>query len=77
MMWYWGSGGGWGMWIAGVLMMVLFWGGIATLIVVLVRSFSGARGSTGDTAMEVLRRRLASGEITTDEYERIRKTLQG
>ena len=77
MMWYWGAGGGWGMWIAGILMMLLFWGGIAALIVFLVRSFSGARGSSGDTAMEVLRRRLASGEITTDEYERIRKTLQG
>lgn len=77
MMWYWGSGGGWAMWIAGALMMLLFWGGMAALVVFLVRSFSGPRGSSGDTALEVLRRRLAAGEITTDEYERIRKTLQG
>lgn len=73
MMWDWGSGGGWGMWIAGILMMVLFWGGIAALIVFLVRSFSGARGSSGDTAMEALRRgsrQAGSLQMNTNEFAR-------
>jgi uncharacterized membrane protein len=30
-----------------------------------------------DQAMDVLRRRFASGEITPDEFEKMRKALQG
>jgi uncharacterized membrane protein len=30
-----------------------------------------------DSAMDTLRRRLAAGEITQGEFERIRKVLQG
>ncbi len=77
MMWYWGSGYGWGMAIFGVLMMLLFWGGVAVAIVFLVRSLSSWRTEPNDNAMEMLRRRLAAGEITSEEFERIRKVLQG
>ncbi len=77
MMWYWGSGGGWGMWIVGIVMMVLFWGGVAALIIFLVRSLGGpTMQGHPDSAMETLRRRLATGEITQEEYERIRQVLQ-
>ena len=75
MMWYWGSGSGWGMTIVGTLMMLLFWGGLAFLIVILVRGFGGNRQV--DSASETLRRRLDAGEITPEEYERTRKMLQG
>ena len=75
MMWDWGSGYGWGMVLGGSLMMLLFWGGLALLIVLLVRGFGGTRQA--DNASETLRRRLAAGEITPEDYERTRKMLQG
>jgi putative membrane protein len=75
MMWDWGSGYGWGMMLGGSLMMLLFWGGLALLVVLAVRGFSGSKQV--DNASETLRRRLAAGEITAEEYERTRKALQG
>jgi putative membrane protein len=75
-MWYWGPGGAWWMWLVGVVMMLLFWGGIAALVVFAVRGLAGSRPAAPDDAMETLRRRLAAGEITQDEFERIRKVLQ-
>jgi putative membrane protein len=70
----WGYYDGWSMlWMGG--MMVLFWGGIIALVLFAVRSFSGPRGN--DQAIDILRRRLASGEITQEEFEKTRKALQG
>ena len=77
MMWDWGSGYGWGMWIFGTLMMLLFWGGLAAVVVFAVRALGGPRHTSPDSAMDTLRRRLAAGEITQEEFERIRKVLQG
>ncbi len=76
MMWYWGSGGGWAMWIFGVLTMLFFWGGIVALVIFLVRGLGGSRQGHPDSAMDTLRRRLAAGEITQEEFERIRKVIQ-
>ena len=76
MMWYWGSGYGWGMAMFGVLMMLLFWGGIAVAIVYIVRSLGGSRPTHSDSALDILRRRLAAGEITSEEFERLSKILQ-
>ena len=59
------------------LMMLVFWGGIALAIVFLVRSLGGSRPRQSDSAMDTLRRRLAAGEITTEDFERISKVLQG
>jgi putative membrane protein len=73
MMW---NGFGW-MWMLGPLMMVVFWGGIIVLAVWAVRALSGGPGSGQDSALDILRRRLASGEITRDEYDQARKALQG
>jgi uncharacterized membrane protein len=56
-------------------MMVLFWGGIIALAVVVIRALGIPRGS--DQATDVLRRRLAAGEISPEEFEKIRKALQG
>jgi putative membrane protein len=64
---------GW-MWPYSVLMMLLFWGVLAVLIVWLVRRFSGP--SIGpDTAQEVLKRRFAAGEISPEDYEKTRHAL--
>ena len=77
MMWYWGSGYGWGMTVIGILMMLVFWGGIFALAVLVMRSIGGQRIGQRDAAMDALRKRLASGEITPEEYERVRKVLLG
>jgi putative membrane protein len=66
---------GW-MWVVGTLMMLLFWGGLAALIVVAVRAFAGPRG-TQESADEILKRRLAAGQITQDEYDKTRQALHG
>ena len=65
------------MWVAGGLMMLLFWGGLALLVVWAVKAVTGHRPSNSGHALEVLRTRLAAGEITPDEYEKTRKVLQG
>jgi uncharacterized membrane protein len=55
--------------------MFLVWGLVIAAIAVVVRALAPAR-QHGDEAMQILRRRLATGEITQDEYERSRKVLQ-
>lgn len=72
MMWGYYDGWSW-LWMAAI--MVLFWGGIFAIVVYAIRAFTGPRGT--DQAMDVLRRRFASGEITPDEFEKTRKALQG
>lgn len=72
MMWGYADGWSW-LWMGG--MMILFWGGVIALAVVFFRAMSGPRG--GDQALDLLRRRLAAGEISQEEFEKIRKTLQG
>jgi len=70
----WGYYDGWN-WLWMAAMMVLFWGGIFAIAVYAIRAFSGPRRS--DTAIDVLRRRFASGEITQEEFEKTGKALQG
>jgi uncharacterized membrane protein len=57
-----------------LIVALLFWAGLLALLVWAVRSSTGARRQP-DTAREALRRRLASGEITEEEYERIKRLL--
>jgi putative membrane protein len=68
MMWGWGYGG-YGNWL-GPLVMVLFWGAVITGIVFLVRFLirQGSSHDREDSALEVLRRRYARGEISKEEY---------
>ena len=75
MMWYGGIGMA-GM-IFGSVMMVLFWGAIIVLAVWAIRSFSARPNSGQDGALDILKRRLASGEINQSDYEQARKALQG
>jgi putative membrane protein len=72
MMWGYFDSGNW-LWMAG--MMTLLWAGIIVLAVFAIRAFTGPKGN--DQALDVLRRRLAGGEISQDEFERTRKALQG
>lgn len=71
MMWGYNDGGSW---LLMATMMVLFWGGIIVLAIWAIRAFSGSK-PTGDVAMETLRRRLASGELSQEEFEKTKKVL--
>lgn len=76
---YWHEGGGNWWWIPMTLMMIAFWGGLAWVIVTLVRH--GAHPTTGAAAVphltspslpsdprQVLAERLARGDIEIDDY---------
>ncbi len=58
--------------------MFLFWGvligGIALLVVGLARQGTQTAGQ-GETPLEILGRRYASGEIDRDEFERMKELL--
>lgn len=85
MMW-WGqhmTGFGWGGWLLGGLMMLLFWGGIIALVFFSIRAFSGAGnrntvrpGKSGESALDILKKRYARGELSKEEYETIRSDLE-
>ncbi len=83
------QGGGWGMMGPGMMggfgwmwlmpiFFIIFWGLVIWGIVALVRGLSGSRGSDSsraDSALEVLKKRYARGEITKEEYEEKKKDL--
>ncbi len=62
----------------GIGMMVLVWGSIILLSVLAVRYFVGSnRGETSKTAaLDILRERLAKGEIEPEEFDLRRKSLE-
>ncbi len=75
-------GFGWGSWLVGGLMMLLFWGAIIALFVLAFRAFSGAKNrptnqQTGgrEDPLEILKLRYARGEISKDEYDAIHRDL--
>ncbi len=77
MMGPWMMGGFGGMWFM-PLIMIVFWGLVIWGIVALVRGVSTS--DTGfatqtDSALEILKRRYARGEITKQEYEERKKDL--
>ncbi len=84
-----GQYGGWGMMGPGMMggfgwgwfmpiFMIVFWGLVIWGIVALVRGLSESRGydsSKADSALEVLKKRYARGEINKEEYEEKKKDL--
>lgn len=70
-------GAGW--WIVMVLGMVLFWGLVAVAVVWVVRELGrgGSRTPGREDPLEVLRQRLAEGQISVEEYEERRRVLGG
>lgn len=61
-----------GGWILMMLGMLIFWGAIIALVVWAVR---GGLRDRSDTPEEILRRRLADGSISVEEYEQRRAAL--
>jgi putative membrane protein len=75
MMFY--GNGGWSPWMLAVMLggMLLFWGFVIWGGIVLFRgSRSGRPGPQSDSG-QILNERLARGEISTEEYERLRKLI--
>ena len=78
--WDWDHMGGW--WILMGIGMFLFWVLVIVGIVVVVRELIRSRDMRRDepgspAAMAVLDRRLAEGEITSEEYRERRAVLRG
>ena len=76
MMW----GTGWDHLIVGVLMMVLFWGGLAAVVLLALRNWDGQRGDGEDQARSgaraILEERFARGEISEEEFEQRLRVLE-
>jgi putative membrane protein len=75
----WGDGHMWGWdvgwwWLAMPIGMIIFWGGIIALVVWAIRQFTGGRGGVGH-AVDIARTRYAKGEISREEFERLRRDL--
>lgn len=73
--WGWGYGG------LGMIFMALFWVFVVVGIVLLVKWISGAgpgqgmKPPGGESALDVLKKRYASGEISKEEFEEKKKDL--
>ncbi|MDA8046279.1 MAG: SHOCT domain-containing protein [Actinomycetota bacterium] len=80
MMWYWGGGVHWWAWLLGFLGMVAFWG---LLIWGLWYFFTGMSRSSppeppmAPPAKQILDERLARGELTPEDYRRLRDLMTG
>jgi putative membrane protein len=74
MMW-WNGNGGW-MWFCGILT-IIFWVVIILLVVWLVRRMSGpGMGMRHNAdALSIAKERYAKGEISHEEFEKIKKNL--
>jgi putative membrane protein len=69
---------GWGWWLLMSIGMVAFWGLVIWGIVALVRGGGSGHGhdaSDSDRPLDIVQRRLARGEISTEEYEELRDAL--
>lgn len=81
MMWNsWGNtwGGGFGF---GWIFVLLFWGLIIWGIYALVRGATGhgccgGHGPKGNNAMDILKERYAKGEISKEDFDKMRKDLE-
>jgi putative membrane protein len=73
MMWYEGmNGSGWWMLISGSLIWLFFIGVIALAVWSTVRTPGGGSGAA---PLDILKTRLARGEITPEQYEQTRREL--
>lgn len=80
-MYGWGGGSGMVGWIAMAVLMVLFWGGVVTVVVVLLRRSHSGYGLPGlrpshHEAERILHERFARGDIDETEYLARRAALR-
>ena len=67
-----GMGGG------GMIFMGLFWIVIIVGVIYLIKSLTDKRssGATSESPEEILKKRYAKGEISTEEFEKVKKDIQ-
>ena len=76
-MWHTNDGMGWWMVFMGIFW-ILFWASLIYLFVVaIVRPAQGRQPAEDADALEIAKRRLARGEISSAEFQEIRRHLEG
>ena len=71
----WGAHEGMGWWmVLGSVWFLLFWGAVIYLIFWAV-SRGGREQTANETPLEILRRRYARGEISKEEFDRLRQEI--
>ncbi len=85
-MWHgWDIGFGWGLWLVGGLVMLLFWGGVIALAFFAIRALmrsgedrdgGGSQLRSGESALDILQKRYARGEISREEYLDMKQDLE-
>ncbi len=74
------SGGGmmgFGMGFGMGVIMVLFWGAIIWLVVALINAGTQKSEETSESALAILKKRYARGEVTIEQYLEMEKQLTG
>jgi putative membrane protein len=59
----------------GVIIMVLFWGAIIWLVISLINAGTKKSEETFESAISILKKRYAKGEITREQYLEMEKEL--
>lgn len=72
-MWHTQDGMGWWMVLMGVFWLLF----LASLIYLFISAFTHGRGHVDGDALEIAKRRLARGEISTDQFQEIRRHVEG
>jgi putative membrane protein len=77
-MMFWSGNGGWSTWTVALMWfgMLVFWALVAWGVVSLVRASGADRPTASSEPEQILKVRLARGEITTDEYEKLRNVIK-
>jgi len=67
---------GWGGWIIGIIVFVIILIGIGLIIFFILKNYKGHHtGTSYDAPIDILKKRYANGEITKDEFEKMKKDL--
>ena len=70
MQWHW-----WGWMWFGPIFMLLFWVFLIAGVVVAVKWVLGSGGKSGESALDILKKRYARGEISKEEFEEKKRDI--